>query len=170
MASVNSPTRVVILDARDIFSCPLWTSSLMCICRVVGSFGLAERSAAEGSPVSPPRTSSRIFKYDPTSSASSFSRREYAISHWPAVSVAAGLGGASSGRAGGRTGDAASGWRSSVTRVSVLGRGAWPPALGGEEETHGSVATIEDAFDPWFVFPCSEDRTSAGERQLWEGR
>lgn len=48
----------------------------------------------------------------------------------------------------------------------MLGRGAWPPALGGEEEVHGSVATIEDAFDPWFVFPYSEDRTSTGERQL----
>jgi hypothetical protein len=168
MASVNSPTRVVILDARDIFSCPLWTSSLICICRVVGSFSLVERSA-ESSLVSPPRTSSRIFKYDPTSSASSSSMREYAMSHWPAVSVTGSLGGASSGGAGGRAGDAASDWRSSVTRVSVLGRSAWPPALGGEEEAHGSVATIEDVFDPWFEFPCSEDGTSAGERQLWEG-
>ncbi len=77
MKLATSPTPAVILEDRNTFSCPFCTKSLICICRVDGSFSLAERSPV-GSRVSPPRALSRVSRYNWTRSALSDSRLSYA--------------------------------------------------------------------------------------------
>ncbi len=160
----TSPTPFVIFDALETFACPSSTSLLICICRLVGLWSSAEMLVSGATLGLAPRTVSNVFMYDMTSSVLSVSRLSYAAFHslsdtertgvgCSVDSAGGGLGADSVGRAGGSACDATGGWRSLGTVAYVPNRAAPATAADGERGAHDSVATMEDAFDPYSAFP-----------------